>query len=891
MIGFCDENGEKIIINQHYPKGSLSMHLSDPKFVWEKRKDLVWGVVNAIIYLHDMETRSYYVIHRNINSSTILLDKNWKPMLSGFEFSIKRLVDRKNQVFLCGPLGTRGYIDPTTETNGGVTHKSDMYSLGVVLFEILCGRKANEDGRLLVPLVFKEEFKKLVHPNRLSEKQDEASYWWFSMIKGVAYSCLHEDHGQRPSASEIPNKLMGLSFDSDNGYEYDRWSLKQRGAYRKYPVIKRVPPEPWKIDNLEHLRIELTDIKTANYSHENNIIKFADYEYIHYKVEVRCYDREYISLDKRNNEDELPKRDYNAKMICVYYDKNYNTKPLQILSRCHHRNIESFLGYSDSIKSYRRKPDDEFFMFLFFELLDSAKYLSDHLDSYMLTWEKRLKICIDVAHGLRYLHDEIDDQTMVIHNDIKCSNIMFDDDSSRAQISGLERLESVPMDVVQRMRKQNCQVDIDLQMGAEYARLVKMDVIGFGLFMYEIMCSDSLTLSLGETDGERDQRLAHTIEKAFKGGSKKRQIRPALMNANSQNNFFLHVGPNEDSLDTFIETIRWCLVGKQNLNKRPTMNDVIKELKKALAFHENSRDNFKMSFQDIKMATQNFSNEIGGGGFGSVYKGEVSNGHKTIVAKKLDTSYGQGEKQYYTELEILYVYKHENIIGLEGYSRETDEKIIVYEYAARGSLDRHLKSASLTWRNRLKICIDAANGLEFLHGGVEGQVVIHRDIKAANILLFSDWKAKLGDFGLSIISAIDKETDYVIDHPCGTESYVDPLYRKLGLLTLESDIYSFGVVLFEILCGRTTYAIIPRDWSLSVLDFVKLKFEGKKDEMVFKAIKDEIVPESLTTFLNLIYKCLDGDRKSRPTSKEVLTELNKALKFQNEHRILEPITA
>nr|XP_043611138.1 probable serine/threonine-protein kinase PBL26 [Erigeron canadensis] len=318
------------------------------------------------------------------------------------------------------------------------------------------------------------------------------------------------------------------------------------------------------------------------------------------------------------------------------------------------------------------------------------------------------------------------------------------------------------------------------------------------------------------------------------------------------------------------------------------MRVVIQELEKALSFHENNKDPYRLSFEDIRLATQNFKreNRIGVGGFGRVYKGELThlngNGHYTIVAKRLDTSHGQGETQFYNELQILYEYKHENVIGLVGYSNETDEKIIVYEHASKGSLDGYLSDVSLTWNNRLKICIDFATGLDFLHGRLNWQeAVIHRDIKPANILLFDDWKAKIGDFGLSMISTINQDTNYVIDHACGTRGYLDPLYLKSGFLTVESDIYSFGVVLFEILCGRSTYAIYHQKGEY-LPSFIKHVFaEGKQHELVFEAIKDEIVPKSLTTFQDIAYQCVDEDREKRPRAKEVLSQLKKALKYQN----------
>ncbi|KAJ0502639.1 putative protein kinase RLK-Pelle-LRR-I-1 family [Helianthus annuus] len=293
-----------------------------------------------------------------------------------------------------------------------------------------------------------------------------------------------------------------------------------------------------------------------------------------------------------------------------------------------------------------------------------------------------------------------------------------------------------------------------------------------------------------------------------------------------------------------------------------------------------------MSLEDIKRVTQNFhgDNFIGGGGFGKVFKGNLQDGEgiKTIVAKRLDTRFGQGEQQFFSELQILLDYKHENVIGLVGYCDENDEKVLIYEYLSRGSLDRYLNDTSLTWVKRLNICIDVARALDFLHGGVGKQAkVIHRDIKTENILLNNDWKAKLADFGLSLICSINQETDYIIDHACGTRGYVDPLYRQSGFLTIESDIYSFGVVLFEILCGRSTFAIHKHEGHY-LPDFIKNNFEeGTYAEVVFKQIREQIVPKSLTTFQEIAYQCLHLEREKRPTTKEVLVELKKALEFQS----------
>ncbi|XP_076894037.1 uncharacterized protein LOC143546214 [Bidens hawaiensis] len=379
--------------------------------------------------------------------------------------------------------------------------------------------------------------------------------------------------------------------------------------------------------------------------------------------------------------------------------------------------------------------------------------------------------------------------------------------------------------------------------------------------------------------------LAYVARRCLWTGTLQDNIDPMIKEQTSENSFVLNRGPNKDSIATFIKIANQCM--EETQDRRPTMKVVVEQLEKALFFQENNKETPKISLVDIKDATQNFhvKNRIGRGGFGNVYKGNLQdvNGFKTIVAKRLDTESSQGEQQFLSEIQILWEYKHENIIGLVGYCDEQDEKIIVYEYEPKGSLDRYLNDATFTWVRRLNICIDVASALDFIHGGVGKQAkVIHRDIKTSNILLTHDWKAKLADFGLSLISPLTRETDYVIDHACGTHGYLVPLYKKSGFLTIESDIYSFGVVLFEILCGRSTFAIYKHEGRY-LPDFIKNKFKKRKiDEVVFEQIRDRMMPKSLAAFQEIAYRCLHDEREQRPTTKEVLTELKKALEYQRQ---------
>ncbi|XP_071719511.1 receptor-like protein kinase HERK 1 [Rutidosis leptorrhynchoides] len=303
----------------------------------------------------------------------------------------------------------------------------------------------------------------------------------------------------------------------------------------------------------------------------------------------------------------------------------------------------------------------------------------------------------------------------------------------------------------------------------------------------------------------------------------------------------------------------------------------------------NGMDLVRIPFDVIKSATDNFIgyNQIGSG---AVYKGRLTHGNnrgKYVDVKRFDKGSAQGARVFYRELDILLKFKHKNVINLEGYCDENDEKAIVYEHSFHGSLDKHLNDARLKWVERLKMCIDIASGLEFLHGGLlRRESVIHRNIRSSNVLLSVSRKAKITGFGHSLISPINQEMDYIIDdHIVRKSHYSDPTYMQTGILTRQSDIYSFGVILFEMLCGRAAHTY--RD-SQPFASVVKHHVEeGKIDDIVFKEFDKQIEVESFDIFFSIAYQCIDDDREKRPTASQVLQQLMKAWECQADFEIWE----
>ncbi|XP_071726774.1 receptor-like protein kinase HERK 1 [Rutidosis leptorrhynchoides] len=212
----------------------------------------------------------------------------------------------------------------------------------------------------------------------------------------------------------------------------------------------------------------------------------------------------------------------------------------------------------------------------------------------------------------------------------------------------------------------------------------------------------------------------------------------------------------------------------------------------------------------------------------------------------------------------------------------------IIKYACNGSLDRHLSSNALTWSQRIKICLDAARGLCYLHNdNGTHQRVLHRDIKSANILLDEKWNAKISDLGLSKLGPVNQQHTALVTGIVGTIGYLDPMYLEMGVLTKESDVYSFGVVLMEVLCGKLCFQRnVNNALSTLVQTWKKSCKTGKVEQIVFQDdVMQPLHPDCLRTFSKIALQCLNKYREGRPLMSVVVNELEIALKLQEPHNL------
>ncbi|XP_020234659.1 probable serine/threonine-protein kinase PBL21 [Cajanus cajan] len=284
-------------------------------------------------------------------------------------------------------------------------------------------------------------------------------------------------------------------------------------------------------------------------------------------------------------------------------------------------------------------------------------------------------------------------------------------------------------------------------------------------------------------------------------------------------------------------------------------------------------------FRELAAATRGFKevNLIGEGGFGRVYKGRLSTG-ELVAVKQLSHDGRQGFQEFVTEVLMLSLLHHSNLVKLIGYCTDGDQRLLVYEYMPMGSLEDHLFDPSqdkepLSWSARMKIAVGAARGLEYLHCKADPPV-IYRDLKSANILLDNEFNPKLSDFGLAKLGPVGDNT-HVSTRVMGTYGYCAPEYAMSGKLTLKSDIYSFGVVLLELITGRRAIDACRKPGEQNLVSWSRPYFSDRRKfvHMVDPLLQGNFPLRCLHQAIAITAMCLQEQPKFRPLIGDIVVAL------------------
>ncbi|XP_042453212.1 LEAF RUST 10 DISEASE-RESISTANCE LOCUS RECEPTOR-LIKE PROTEIN KINASE-like 1.2 [Zingiber officinale] len=284
------------------------------------------------------------------------------------------------------------------------------------------------------------------------------------------------------------------------------------------------------------------------------------------------------------------------------------------------------------------------------------------------------------------------------------------------------------------------------------------------------------------------------------------------------------------------------------------------------------------SYDELQEATNGFDKELGDGGFGTVYKGKLRDG-RVVAVKRLYENNCRRLEQFMNEIEILSHVRHQNLVDLYGWtSRDSKELLLVYEFVPNGTVADHLhgsraREGILTWPMRLKIAIEAAEALAYLHA--IDPPIIHRDIKTSNILLDSSFHVKVADFGLS--RWFPTNATHVSTVPQGTPGYLDPEYHQCYQLTHKSDVYSFGVVLIELLSSKPAVDFTRHRKEINLANMALNRIQnGELDQLVDEHLEyqsNQAATKMVTMVAEVAFRCLQVDGYMRPPMKEVLEAL------------------
>lgn len=285
----------------------------------------------------------------------------------------------------------------------------------------------------------------------------------------------------------------------------------------------------------------------------------------------------------------------------------------------------------------------------------------------------------------------------------------------------------------------------------------------------------------------------------------------------------------------------------------------------------------RYSYQELKKATNNFSDKVllGKGGFGQVYKGILPDSKIEVAVKRISKESTQGLREFVSEIASIGRLRHRNLVQLLGWYRRRDDFLLVYDYMANGSLDKFLfeePKMILNWEQRFKIIKDVASGLLYLHEGYE-QVVIHRDVKASNVLLDEELNGRLSDFGLARLyeHGANPNTTRVV----GTLGYLAPELPRTGKATESSDVYAFGALLLEVVCGRRPIEPKALPEELVLVDLVWEKFrEGRALDVIDPKLNGEYNESEVMMVIKLGLMCSHNAPIARPSMRQVVRYLD-----------------
>ncbi|XP_031130584.1 cysteine-rich receptor-like protein kinase 10 [Ipomoea triloba] len=795
LLGFCSEGEEKILIYQFVPNKSLDYFLFDHDkqylLEWSRRYKVIRGIARGLLYLH--EDSCLRIIHRDLKTSNILLDANMDPKIADFGmariFGVDQTQEKTNRI-----VGTYGYMSPEYAMHGKFSIKSDIFSFGVILLEIITGKKNRnfcESIKAQDLLSYAWEQWRDGCPLKILDPTLGESYTINEVIQciHIALLCVQEDADERPIMTKV--MLMLSSYSADN------WSIPREPAFYR-GGSEKIPRE-----------IDLDQSMTAN---ELSISELCNFENGFYN----------FTAGGGGDPDTL----YGMFMCrgdvstgdcatCIYQACS------DILRVCPQQKT-AFIWFDHCMLRF----SDEYI----FQKLDKSVRMNmsatekDPQPGFM---QQTLKEMIRQQSGKRFVTHEspITSESKRVYSLGQCTPDLSESDCQTCLKNAVQLLHTC----------------CDSALGARVLSpscYVRYEIYPF----YTNKTTAPAPPPTSGNNGNSSTKLIIAI------------VVPVAGVILSVVFYFLR--------------IRGVKKGNTTI---PTTIDMT-----GVSAEESSQYDFAI----IQAITNDFSHKskIGEGGYGSVYKGMFPN-RQEVAIKRLSRSSVQGVQEFKNEVEVVAKLQHKNLVRLLGFCSEEEEKILIYEFVANKSLDYFLfdceKQYQLEWSMRYNIIRGIARGLLYLHEDSRLKI-IHRDLKTSNILLDTNMNPKIADFGLARIFGVDQIQENT-NRIAGTYGYMSPEYTRCGEFSVKSDIFSFGVILLEIITGKKNHDFCKRNRSRG-MDLLSYAWEHWRDGCQIK-ILDPSLGESYTVnevipCIHIGLLCVQDNADERPTMTKVMLMLD-----------------
>uniref|UniRef100_A0A0E0LLM6 non-specific serine/threonine protein kinase n=1 Tax=Oryza punctata TaxID=4537 RepID=A0A0E0LLM6_ORYPU len=854
LLGCCVHEEQKILIYEYLPNKSLDHFIFGIRssLNWKTRRKIIEGIAQGLLYLH--KHSRLRIIHRDLKASNILLDSELNPKIS--DFGMARIFPSDaSQAKASRLVGTFGYMAPEYASEGLLSIKSDVFSFGVLLLEIMSGTRS-------AGFQHYGEFQNLLEyawgmwkDRRWCDFIDQSfgdEYEPGEMMKYlvVALMCVQEKSAERPTMSDV---VAMLSSDDIPLTE------PRQPAYSHIRVD--VPVDVDVSCSRNDITITLTDvlfiscpapsvgqelcsdyngaIYMPNSTYKSNLISLAA-TLIANATELHSatgmagtgLDKVYGAVSCRGDSDGSDCRKHLTEALdAAINSKNgnsYSPKAMNKKVAYYYNQDQAKIHFSnqDFISSFTNVPECTVNTNLNAVTASVAKQFED-----LVTKVLRALTDAAVSRAERYAvgKQRFEETGQTLYGLVQC---------------------------MQGMPPEQCMNCLD---GIISGRQSKISTTQMGAAILGVWC----TLRY-ETDTQfftdTKMLLLDVLKKSEHTGKKA---------------FFRRENTALVSIGGWIKTQQQR---EQALSKLRRLSSAIKTVIYIWRTEGTNSDFFLYDFSQIKEYTNNFSNDnkLGQGGFGPVYKGQLSSGLK-IAVKRLETCSLQGLLEFQNEIQLIAKLQHKNLVKLLGCCTQGDqEKILVYEYLENKSLDyfifNNVKGAQLNWSKRLHIIDGIGQGLLYLHS-FSRLCVVHRDLKASNILLDSTMNPKISDFGMARIfysNMAESNTTRIV----GTHGYIPPEYAFEGVCSIKSDVFSFGVLILEIVSGKRTAHFYQHNGKLyNLISFAwQLWRDGKWGDLIYYPPGNK--HQEIERCIHVALLCVQESAEFRPTMEQVVTMLN-----------------